>query len=53
MLIKRWAALFMLGMVLMSLALAMALATIYRYYAFPEPTTGLVQRLTLQFIPHP
>ncbi len=53
MLIKRWAALFMLGMVLMSLALAMALATIYRYYAFPEPTTGIVQRLTLQFIPHP
>lgn len=53
MLIKRWAALFMCGMVLTSLALAMGLATIYRNYDFPEPTADLVQVLTLQFIPHP
>ncbi|MGH2559342.1 MAG: gluconeogenesis factor YvcK family protein [Thermomicrobiales bacterium] len=53
MLIKRWVALFMLGIVLTSLAVAMGLAWLYRNYAVPETITNLVQRLTLQFIPHP
>ena len=53
MLIKRWAALFIFGGVLTSLALAMGLATLYRNYDFPEPTTDLVRVLTLQFTPHP
>lgn len=53
MLIKRWVALFMLSIILTSLALAMGLAWIYRNYAFPQQTTDLVRTLTLQFIPHP
>ena len=53
MLIKRWAALFMLGMVLTSLALAMALVYAYRYVAFPTRATELIQALTLQFLPRP
>ena len=53
MLIKRWIALFILSMVLTSLALAMALANIYDGYEFPRATTGFVRALTLQFIPHP
>jgi uncharacterized cofD-like protein len=51
MLIKRWVALFMLGMVLTSLAMAMALVYAYRYVAFPEATTELVRAVTLQFMP--
>ena len=51
MLIKRWVALFMFGMVLTSVALAMALVYAYRYATFPEPTTELVQAVTLQFLP--
>ena len=53
MLIKRWAALFMFGTVLTGLALAMALVYAYRYYDFPAPISGLVQFVTLQFIPRP
>ncbi|MDP9365198.1 MAG: YvcK family protein [Chloroflexota bacterium] len=51
MLIKRWAALFFLGIVLTGLALAMALVYAYRGWRVPEPIDGLVRALTLQFIP--
>ncbi|MDQ4099709.1 MAG: hypothetical protein M3121_04350, partial [Chloroflexota bacterium] len=53
MMIKRWVGLFMLSVILTSLALAMAAAWVYRNYAFPDRLEGLVQSLTLQFIPHP
>lgn len=53
MLIKRWIALLISGIVLTSLALAMALAWIYRNYHFPSRLTHVVQTVTLQFIPHP
>jgi uncharacterized cofD-like protein len=53
MLIKRWIALLIAGIVLTSLALAMALAWIYRNYHFPDRATHIVQTVTLQFIPHP
>ncbi len=53
MLIKRWAALFLFGTVLTALALAMALVYAYRYYPFPEAVSGLVQAVTLQFLPRP
>jgi uncharacterized cofD-like protein len=53
MMIKRWVALFMLGIILTSLALAMAAAQIYRTYEFPEGLSGFVEKATLQFIPHP
>jgi len=53
MLIKRWVLLFMLSVVLTSLALAMGLAWLYRNYAFPHRLSGVVRSLTLQFIPHP
>ena len=53
MLIKRWIALLISGIVLTSLALAMALAWIYRNYHFPDRATHIVQSVTLQFIPHP
>jgi uncharacterized cofD-like protein len=51
--VKRWIGLFMVSVVLTSLALAMGLAWIYRNYSFPDRLTGLVQTLTLQFISHP
>lgn len=51
--IKRWIALFMLAIILTSLALAMGAAWIYRNFAFPDWLEGPVQTLTLQFIPHP
>ena len=51
--IKRWIALFMLAIIMTSLALAMAAAWVYRNFAFPERLEGLVQTLTLQFISHP
>ncbi len=53
MLIKRWIALLIAGIVMTSLALAMALAWIYRNYHFPDSATHFVQTVTLQFIPHP
>jgi len=53
MLVKRWILLLLSGLVMTSLALAMALAWIYRNYEFPTYTAGIVQTLTLQFIPHP
>lgn len=53
MLVKRWILMLLAGLVLTSLALAMALAWIYRNYDFPSSTAGFVQTVTLQFIPHP
>lgn len=53
MMIKRWIALFMLAIILTSLALAMAAAWVYRNYAFPDFLGGPLRYLTLQFIPHP
>ncbi len=53
MLIKRWILLLMLGLVMTSLGLAMGLAWVYRNYDFPHRVSGLVQAVTLQFIPHP
>jgi uncharacterized cofD-like protein len=49
--VKRWAALFLLGTVLTGLAIAMGLVYSYRYVPFPEPVSGLVQAVTLQFLP--
>ena len=51
--IKRWIGLFMLAIILTSLALAMVAAWVYRNYAFPERLEGVVQSIALQFIPHP
>ena len=53
MMIKRWIGLFMLSVILTSLAVAMAAAWVYENYAFPDRLEGLVQYLTLQFISHP
>ncbi len=53
MLVKRWVLMLFTGFVLTSLALAMGLAWIYRNYDFPQQTTGFIQTITLQFIPHP
>jgi uncharacterized cofD-like protein len=53
MLVKRWIIMLFGGLVLTSLAMAMGLAWIYRNYAFPSSTAGIVQAVTLQFIPHP
>lgn len=51
--VKRWLLLLLVGVTLVSLALAMGLATLYRGYDFPDTATGAVQSVTLQFIPHP
>ena len=51
MMIKRWVGLLFLGTVLTGLALAMGLVYAYRYYPFPEAVSGLVQAVTLQFLP--
>lgn len=51
--VKRWLALLLLGATLLSLGLAMALATVYRNFDFPDETTTVVRAATLQFIPHP
>ncbi|MEX2426264.1 MAG: uridine diphosphate-N-acetylglucosamine-binding protein YvcK [Thermomicrobiaceae bacterium] len=51
--IKRWIIALLIGLVLTSLAIAMALAWIYRNYEFPASLTDFVQTITLQFIPHP
>jgi uncharacterized cofD-like protein len=53
MLIKRWAILAMLSMTVICLGLAMGLAWLYRNVDFPQSTSGIVQTITLQFIPHP
>jgi len=49
--LKRWLALFLFGTVLVGLAIAMGLVFAYRYFPVPEPVSGLVQLLTLQFLP--
>ena len=49
--VKRWAALFLLGTVLTGLSVAMGLVYSYRYVPFPEPVSGLVEAVTLQFLP--
>jgi len=51
--IKRWIALFMLAVVLTSLALAMGAAWIYEHWSVPNRFQDTVEILTLQFIPHP
>lgn len=51
--VKRWLALLVLGITLLSLALAMALAWFYRNYDFPSATEPVVRFGTLQFITHP
>lgn len=53
MMIKRWVGLFMLAVILTSLALAMVAAWIYEHYRFPVGLQNIVQSITLQFIPHP
>ncbi|MEX2315377.1 MAG: gluconeogenesis factor YvcK family protein [Thermomicrobiales bacterium] len=53
MLVKRWILLLLGGLISTSLAMAMGLAYVYRNYEFPSATAGIVQSLTLQFIPHP
>jgi uncharacterized cofD-like protein len=53
MMIKRWVALFMLAVIVTSLALAMLAAWAYDNFHFPASLQGLVEWLTLQFIPHP
>jgi uncharacterized cofD-like protein len=54
MLIKRWMILAMVGIIVISLGLAMGLTWAYRnYYWQLESTSGAVRFLTLQFIPHP
>ncbi|MGN6813590.1 MAG: gluconeogenesis factor YvcK family protein, partial [Thermomicrobiales bacterium] len=51
--VKRWLLLLLLGITMLSLALAMGLATLYRHVEVPGPATSAVQGATLQFIPHP
>ena len=51
--IKRWIALFMLSIIVTSLALAMGAAWVYENYDVPSGLQDFVQALTLQFIPHP
>lgn len=53
MFVKRWILLLFAGLVLTSLAMAMALAWVYRNVAFPPEFTSFIQSITLQFIPHP
>jgi len=53
MVVKRWVALLLVSLVLVSLAIAMALASLYRTVAVPPETTDFVRVVTLQFIPHP
>ena len=49
--LKRWIALFLFGTILTGLAIAMGLVYTYRYVPVPEPISGLVQVVTLQFLP--
>ena len=51
--VKRWILMLFVGVMITSLACAMGIAWIYRNYAFPEWSSGFVQAVTLQFIPHP
>ncbi len=51
--VKRYLLALALGITFTSLAIAMALATLYRNVAFPGYSTDVVRAITLQFIPHP
>jgi uncharacterized cofD-like protein len=51
--VKRYLLALALGITLTSLAIAMALATLYRNIDFPGYSTDIVRAITLQFIPHP
>lgn len=51
--VKRYLVALALGITFISLALAMALATLYRNVDFPGYSTDIVRVITLQFIPHP
>lgn len=51
--VKRYLLALALGITLTSLAIAMALATLYRNVAFPGYSTDIVRAITLQFIAHP
>ncbi len=51
--VKRYLLLLACGISLTSLAVAMALATLYRNVNFPGYSTNIVHTITLQFIPHP
>jgi uncharacterized cofD-like protein len=51
--VKRWVALFVVALILCSLALAMFAAYVYRNYAFPQASQSTIKAATLQFIPHP
>jgi uncharacterized cofD-like protein len=51
--VKRWFVLLGFGVILSSLALAMGLAWAYRSTSFPDAISGVVQKSTLQFLPHP
>jgi uncharacterized cofD-like protein len=51
--VKRHLVVLALGITVTSLAMAMALANLYRNIAFPGYSTNIVRAITLQFIPHP
>lgn len=51
--VKRELLAFALGLILIGLAVAMGLATVYRDVDFPGARSALVRAITLQFIPHP
>ena len=51
--VKRYLVVLALGITFTSLAMAMALATLYRNVEFPGYSTNIVRAITLQFIPHP
>jgi uncharacterized cofD-like protein len=49
--VKRWAGLFLFGMVLTGLSVAMALVYSYRYVPIPQAVNDVVQAVTLQWLP--
>lgn len=51
--VKRWLALLMLGLIVLSLGLAMGAAWIYNNFNFPKKLQPYVEWLTLQHIGHP
>ena len=51
--VKRWLALFILGLIVLSLGLAMGAAWIYNTFNFPRKLQPYVEWLTLQQIGHP
>lgn len=51
--VKRWIMLLFAGMVMTSLALAMALSWVYKHYPVPAELSWVVRAVTLQFIAHP